>query len=244
MPGTSFVKTWNYLVALSVVGASSLVGGCSSDAAPDNETSGGTPAQAGSAGAAQAGGGMVSSGGSAGQAGSSVAGSAGSPATAGSGGAAGGVGTAGNAGAAGAAGAAGSGGGTSVDPSKLDKFSFFVTSMAAMQRLAKSQDGFGGDFTYGTGDGLMGADKICTEIAESSMPGSAAKQWRAFLSTKKGPVHAKDRIGTGPWYDRTGRLVAMNLAGLLKNRPNQARRRQPSHAHRLGRKRRALHGRG
>jgi hypothetical protein len=52
------------------------------------------------------------------------------------------------------------------------------------------------------------------------MPGASAKQWRAFLSTKKGPVHARDRIGTGPWYDRIGRVVAMDLAGLLKNRPD------------------------
>jgi hypothetical protein len=94
-----------------------------------------------------------------------------------------------------------------------------VTSLQAMRRLSKSQDGFGGDLKYGTADGLTGADKICTEIAESSMPGSGAKQWHAFLSTVKGPVHAKDRIGQGPWYDRTGRLVAMNLTALLKNRP-------------------------
>jgi hypothetical protein len=120
-------------------------------------------------------------------------------------------------GGAGGAGTAAAGGGSAAP---LDKFSFFVTSMAAMQKLSKSQDGFGGDFTYGTGDGLMGADKICTEIAESSMPGSGAKQWHAFLSTVKGPVHAKDRIGQGPWYDRVGRLVAMNLQDLLQNRPN------------------------
>ena len=34
------------------------------------------------------------------------------------------------------------------------------------------------------------------------------------------PVHAIDRIGEGPWYDRRGRLIAMNQAGLLAgNRP-------------------------
>jgi hypothetical protein len=32
-------------------------------------------------------------------------------------------------------------------------------------------------------------------------------------------VHAKDRIGDGPWYDRMGRLVAMDLAALLQERP-------------------------
>jgi hypothetical protein len=125
----------------------------------------------------------------------------------------------GGSGAGGSAGAAG-GGGAGGDAGSLDKFSFFVTSMAGMQRLAKSEKGFGGDLRYGTGDGLMGADKICAELAESSMPGASAKQWRAFLSTKKGPVHAKDRIGEGPWYDRAGRVVAMSLTALIKTRPD------------------------
>ena len=34
----------------------------------------------------------------------------------------------------------------------------------------------------GPGAGLRGADIICAEIAERSMPGASAKQWRAFLS--------------------------------------------------------------
>jgi hypothetical protein len=92
-----------------------------------------------------------------------------------------------------------------------------------MRQLSGSQDGFGGDLRYGEGDGLTGADKICTEIAEASMPGSGAKQWRAFLSVENGPeggpVNAIDRIGTGPWYDRLGRIVAMDLQGLLNERP-------------------------
>jgi hypothetical protein len=95
-----------------------------------------------------------------------------------------------------------------------------------MRTLSKSQDGFGGDLRYGTSDGLTGADKICTEIAESSMPGSGAKQWRAFLSVTKGPagsaVNAADRIGKGPWYDRRGRLVGNSLTDLLKDRPASA----------------------
>jgi hypothetical protein len=102
----------------------------------------------------------------------------------------------------------------------LDKFSFFVTSWAGMQRLSKSANGFGGDLRYGetgAGAGLRGADKICTELAESSMPGSGKKEWHAFLSTSS--VNAKDRIGTGPWYDRRGRLVAMTLTDLLNQRP-------------------------
>jgi len=64
-------------------------------------------------------------------------------------------------------------------------FSFFVTSYKGLQRLSGSSLGFGGDLRYGetgAGAGLRGADKICTAIAEMSMPGSGAKGWHAFLS--------------------------------------------------------------
>jgi hypothetical protein len=110
-----------------------------------------------------------------------------------------------------------------VGTATTEHFSFFLTSLVAMRRLAKSEKGFGGDLRYGQPDGLSGADKICTEIAESSMPGAGAKGWRAFLSVTKGPdgnpVHAIDRIGEGPWYDRKGRVLAMTKAALLNARP-------------------------
>jgi hypothetical protein len=35
-------------------------------------------------------------------------------------------------------------------------------------------------------------------------------------------VHAKDRIGGGPWYDRTGRIVALTRRDLLQYRPASA----------------------
>jgi hypothetical protein len=106
------------------------------------------------------------------------------------------------------------------------KFSFFVTSLAALQKLSGSQNGFGGDLRFGEtgpGAGLRGADKICAAIAETSMPGSSAKQWRAFLSVAADEngkqVNAIDRIGNGPWYDRLGRLLAPTKADLLNTRP-------------------------
>jgi hypothetical protein len=107
---------------------------------------------------------------------------------------------------------------------ELEHFSFFVTSLEALQRLSGSPTGFGGDLRYGEADGLSGADKICTEIAEYSMPGSGQKGWRAFLSATKGgpndgPVHAIERVGSGPWYDRLGRVVAMTTADLVNVRP-------------------------
>jgi hypothetical protein len=107
-----------------------------------------------------------------------------------------------------------------------EPFSFFVTSLRAMQELSDSEDGFGGDLSYGEvgpGAGLRGADAICAAIAEQSMPGAAGKQWHAFLSASAGddgqPVNAIDRIGPGPWYDRLGRLVAMTPADLQNERP-------------------------
>jgi hypothetical protein len=117
--------------------------------------------------------------------------------------------------------------GGSSSSSDLPVFSFFVTSLEAMRRLSGSQNGFGGDLRYGQADGLTGADKICTEIAEYSMPGAAQKVWRAFLSSTTGgpdggPVHAIDRIGEGPWYDRVGRVVAMTKDALLNQRPQGA----------------------
>jgi hypothetical protein len=111
----------------------------------------------------------------------------------------------------------------------LERFSFFVTSLRAMQELSGSEAGFGGDLRYGEtgpGAGLRGADKICSEIAERSMPGSGAKGWRAFLSATAGedgnPVHAIDRVGDGPWYDRVGRIVAQSRADLPFTRPRGA----------------------
>lgn len=106
----------------------------------------------------------------------------------------------------------------------LPRFSFFVTSLSAMRQLSGSQNGFGGNLAFGeTGDGagLRGADKICTTIAETSMPGSGAKGWHAFLSTDA--VDARDRIGNGPWYDRQARVVALTKQALFTgNRPQGA----------------------
>ena len=106
---------------------------------------------------------------------------------------------------------------TPADAGGNDRFSFFVTSLAAMRRLSGSQDGFGGDL-----GGLAGADGICQNIATSVGVGN--KTWRAFLSvTNDGAgnvVNAIDRIGAGPWYDANGRLVANSVQGLMGDRPD------------------------
>jgi hypothetical protein len=107
--------------------------------------------------------------------------------------------------------------------SKLEKFSFFVTSIEAMTELSPGNMGFGGDLSYGetgAGAGLRGADKICKAVAEMGMAGAGAKNWHAFLSTSS--VNAKDRIGTGPWFDAREMQVASNLTQLLMERPGDA----------------------
>lgn len=143
------------------------------------------------------------------------------------GGKAGGTATGGRTGGAGGAAAGGSSSGGSGGTSA--KFSFFVTSMKAIIAKSGNQQGFGGDLRYGEtgqGAGLRGADKICAAIAEDAMKGAGAKPWRAFLSAAKGEdgnqVNAIDRIGNGPWYDRTGRVFAASKADLLADRPKSA----------------------
>jgi hypothetical protein len=94
-----------------------------------------------------------------------------------------------------------------------------------MRELSRNLNGFGGDLRFGQSDGLSGADEICRQIAEQSMPNNG-ESWRAFLSVTKGPdsqpVHAIDRIGDGPWFDRLGRLVAMSKDDLVQQRPRGA----------------------
>ena len=121
-----------------------------------------------------------------------------------------------------AAAVGGPAGGTTGAGGAAPRFSFFLTSLAAMRQLSGSQNGFGGDLRFGEATGLAGADKICTMTANMSMPGNG-KTWRAFLSVGAsapgGAVNAIDRVGAGPWYDFKGRLVAANRAALLNTRP-------------------------
>lgn len=126
----------------------------------------------------------------------------------------------------GAGGAKGTGGEGTGGGAPTEHFSFFVTSLAALQELSGSEQGFGGDLRFGetgAGAGLRGADKICATIAEKSMPGAGKKEWRAFLSATAdengNQVDAIDRVGDGPWYDRLGRVFALTKADLLTERP-------------------------
>ncbi|MBI1354421.1 MAG: hypothetical protein GC160_08745 [Acidobacteria bacterium] len=74
--------------------------------------------------------------------------------------------------------------------------SFFITSKGS---------GKGADL-----GGLAGADAICQKLAAAA--GAGSKTWHAYLSTKT--VNAKDRIGSGPWYNAKGVKVAESVADL------------------------------
>jgi len=64
--------------------------------------------------------------------------------------------------------------------------------------------------------GLEGADRHCQTLAAAV--GRGALTWRAYLSQTAGggvgPVHARDRIGNGPWHNAAGVVVAWNVAEL------------------------------
>jgi hypothetical protein len=73
----------------------------------------------------------------------------------------------------------------------------------------------------GSGDGaklggLAGADAHCKMLADAA--GVTGKTWRAYLSAAasggQAAVNAKDRIGSGPWYNAKGVMVAQSVADL------------------------------
>jgi hypothetical protein len=88
------------------------------------------------------------------------------------------------------------------------KMTFFVTSTGP---------GKGGDL-----GGLEGADAHCQKLAEAA--GAGGKTWRAYLSSSTPAsggeaVNARDRIGTGPWQNAKGAVIAKDVDGLHSN-PN------------------------
>src|SRR5690606_10865626 len=70
--------------------------------------------------------------------------------------------------------------------------------------------------------GLAGADRHCQELATAA--GAGGKTWRAYLSTTaqggQPAVNARDRIGTGPWYNAKGVLIARNVDHLHSDSAN------------------------
>lgn len=88
------------------------------------------------------------------------------------------------------------------------QMSFFVTSV-----------GLGDGANLG---GLDGADRHCQRLAEAA--GVTGRTWRAYLSTQaagtQAAVNARDRIGSGPWYNAKGVKVAESVRDLHSDRNN------------------------
>jgi hypothetical protein len=80
-----------------------------------------------------------------------------------------------------------------------NNMTFFITSAGS---------GKGGDL-----GGLAGADKQCQMLAQAV--GAGGKTWHAYLSTQgSGAVNARDRIGSGPWQNAKGTVIAKDLEEL------------------------------
>jgi hypothetical protein len=83
-----------------------------------------------------------------------------------------------------------------------NNMSFFITSAGP---------GKGGDL-----GGLAGADAHCQQLAAAA--GAGSKTWRAYLSTNSTPaapgVNARDRIGSGPWQNAKGVVIAKSVDDL------------------------------
>jgi hypothetical protein len=92
-----------------------------------------------------------------------------------------------------------------------------VSVVLAGQGVFGGAQSFAGDMSFfvssaGSGKGadlggLEGADRICRTLAEAV--GAGGRTWRAYLSTQgPGAVNARDRIGTGPWVNAKGVVIA------------------------------------
>ncbi|NMG43623.1 hypothetical protein GPA22_07745 [Aromatoleum toluvorans] len=100
--------------------------------------------------------------------------------------------------------------GTSLPATAADKMSFFITSVGA---------GNGADL-----GGLEGADRHCQSLAAAV--GAGKRTWRAYLSTQAtaladaNAVHARDRIGKGPWFNAKGVRIARDVEDLHSSKAN------------------------
>ena len=90
-------------------------------------------------------------------------------------------------------------GGSTAGHAQQSEMSFFITSVGP---------GKGGNL-----GGLAGADQQCQLLG--GVGGAGTKTWRAYLSTQgPGAVNARDRIGSGPWKNAKGIIIAKDLAEL------------------------------
>lgn len=91
------------------------------------------------------------------------------------------------------------------DDEETPEMGFFLTSVGL---------GDGGNL-----GGLAGADAHCQSLASDA--GVGHRTWRAYLSTQ-GPnaVNARDRIGSGPWANANGLVMATSVENLHYDNSN------------------------
>ena len=91
---------------------------------------------------------------------------------------------------------------------QTEPMGFFITSVGV---------GNGGDL-----GGLEGADSHCQSLAEAV--GAGNRTWRAYLSTQAmadaTAVNARDRIGSGPWANANGLVMATSVDNLHYDNSN------------------------
>ena len=102
-----------------------------------------------------------------------------------------------------------------------------LTLMGAAPALAQSANMSFFITSAGSGDGanlggLQGADQICEDLAYAA--GFGDLTWHAYLSAApeggRPAVHARNRIGTGPWYNYGGVMIARNVDDLHSDNNN------------------------
>jgi hypothetical protein len=99
-----------------------------------------------------------------------------------------------------------------------------AATLAPAQQPAQLQPGVASFFVAenpsGTGNlgGLAGADQLCQSQAQSLGGQAATRTWHAYLSQdqrgNQPRINARTRIGTGPWYNVKGQLIASSVADL------------------------------
>lgn len=102
-----------------------------------------------------------------------------------------------------------------------------ITAMSTTPVLAQSSDMSFFITSAGPGDGanlggLEGADQHCQDLAYARGFGDVT--WRAYLSAiamgGDAAVNARDRIGSGPWHNHDGELVARDVSHLHSDDAN------------------------
>ena len=103
---------------------------------------------------------------------------------------------------------------------KMRNGSALITGLVALFAASLTYPADAGFFITSTGPGngadlggLAGADAHCQKLAATA--GGENRTWRVYLSTRAtadmSAVHARDRIGAGPWYNVAGTLVAAGV---------------------------------